>query len=86
MAEIILSEMQAAMIVAGIDRRDRLRQASQKQEAALIELARTYARMAGLEGERVQVRQDDDKLVVVVLDEPQEDSAETEAEQELGDD
>lgn len=86
MAEIILNEMQAAMVIAGIERRDRLRQAAQEQEAALIELARTYARMGGLDGNRVQIRQDDDKLVVVVLDEPQGDGAETEAEQELSDD
>lgn len=74
MDEITLNETQAAMIVAGIERRERLRQKVQEQHNAILELARQYARMAGLEGDRVQVRQDGETFKVAVLDEPQEES------------
>lgn len=76
MDEITLNETQAAMIVAGIERRERLRQKVQEQHNAILELARQYARMEGLEGDRVQVRQDGETFKVAVLDEPQEDGAE----------
>lgn len=76
MREIILSEAQAAMVIAGVERRDRLLDAARKQEAALAELAKTYARMAGLEGERFQIQQGAEGIKVVELPEDTEEANE----------